>query len=193
MKLRLLVPALALTLSCMAAHAQVGLYLNPVVTRVSNSQGDTGPFAFLGQNTTSRFFGGVDFGGYYDFAHYDKAVVGVDLRDTIQHANNASLNTFLVGLRVAGTPSPRNFKPYLQLSVGEGRTKAPLNTVHISKLAFEVFGGVDKTLSRHVDWRMVEVGYGSVSTISSGNFGGTVALPSARLLTFSTGLVFRVP
>jgi hypothetical protein len=193
MKLRLLVPSLALALTTIAAHAQVGLYLNPVVTRVSNSQTDTGTFAFLGQDTTSRIFGGVDFGGYYNFAHYAKADVGVDMRDTIQHANNASLNTFFVGLKVAAKPSEHTFKPYAQISVGAGRTKAPLNTVHISKLAYEGFVGVDKSISKHVDWRVVEIGYGSVSTISSGNFGGTVALPAAKLLTFSTGLVFRIP
>ena len=177
MKLRLLVPALAMALASMAAHAQVSLYFNPVVSRVSNSTPDTGPFAFLGQNTTSRFFGGVDFGAYYDFAHYAKADVGIDLRDTIQHADNASLNTFLFGLHIEAKPSEHGLKPYIQVSVGEGRSKAPLNKVHVTKLAYGVFVGVDKELNKHVDWRIIEVGYGSISTISSENFGGTMSIP----------------
>jgi hypothetical protein len=82
MKLRFLVPAFALALTTIAAHAQIGLYFNPVVSRVSISTPDTGPFAFLGDNATSRIFGGVDFGGYYEFAHYAKADVSVDVRDS---------------------------------------------------------------------------------------------------------------
>jgi hypothetical protein len=193
MKLRLLVPALAMALASMAAHAQVGLYFNPVVSRVSTSTPDSGPFAFLGQNTTSRIFGGLDFGGYYDFAHYDKATVGFDLRDTIQHGNSASLNSFLFGLRVAAKPLAHNLKPYGQLSFGEGRTKSPLSPIHITKLEYTIFGGVDKPLNKHVDWRIVEVGYGSVQAISSSNFSGTITIPSSHLLNFSTGFVFRIP
>lgn len=192
MKLRLLVSSLALALGTMAAHAQVGLYLNPVVSRVSNGTPDTGPFAFLGQDTTSRIFGGVDFGGYYNFAHYTKADIGLDMRDTIQHGNSASLNGFLVGLKVQGKPTEHNFKPYLQGSIGAGRTKSPLSPIHIEKLEVDIFAGVDKSLNKHVDWRIIEVGYGSVQTIASSTFGGTPTIPSAKLLNFSTGFVFRI-
>jgi hypothetical protein len=191
MKLRLLVSSLALALGTMAAHAQVGLYFNPVVSRVSNSTPDSGPFAFLGQNGTSQIFGGVDFGGYYDFSHSPKFDVGFDMRDAIQHADNGSLNSFLVGLKVQAHPLAHNLKPYLQASVGAGRTKAPLSPIHITKLEYDIFGGVDKVLGKHVDWRIVEVGYGSVETIGSQTFGGGTSIPSAKLLNFSTGFVFR--
>jgi hypothetical protein len=193
MKLRLLFPTLAVLFGSMAAHAQVGLYLNPVVTRISNSTPDTGIFAFLGDGDTSRIFGGVDFGGYYDFAHYAKADVGFDLRDTIQHGNNATLNSFQFGLRVAAKPLDRNLKPYIQVSVGEGRSKSPLSPIHIAKLEYGVSVGVDKPLNKHVDWRILEVGYGSVTTVSSLNFDGTATYPASHLINFSTGLVFRIP
>ena len=195
MKLRLLVPSLAMALTTMAAHAQVGLYLNPVVSRVSNSTADTGPFAFLGQNATSRIFGGVDIGGYYNFAHYAKADVGFDVRDTIQHGGGASLNSLLFGLKVQAKPMAHGLKPYGQLSIGEGSSKSPLSAIHIGKVEYDIFVGVDRPIARHVDWRILEVGYGSVSTISSNSFGGVTPKPinSSTLLNFSTGLVFRIP
>jgi len=109
MKLRFLaVVAVVAAFTCtITAHAQVGLYLNPVATRISNSVGDTGPYAFLGQNSKSQMFYGVDFGGYYDFFHGTKLNAGFDMRDSIVHGNNAMLNSFLVGVRVSGKPFDR--------------------------------------------------------------------------------------
>jgi hypothetical protein len=192
MKLRFLVLALALAVTTIAAHAQVGIYVNPVVSRISNSTADTGPFAFLGDGQKAQTFGGVDFGGYYDFAHYSKADVSIDMRDAVEHGNNASLNSFLVGLRLAAKPmSFGGLKPYAQFSVGAGRTRPPLSNSHIERLQYGIFGGIDKPLSKHVDWRIVEISYGSVATISSQTFGGPTSIPAARVLGFSTGLVFR--
>jgi hypothetical protein len=194
MKLRFLVPVLALALTTIAAHAQIGLYFNPVVSRVSNSKADTGPFAFLGDGQTSQIFGGVDFGGYYEFAHFSKANVSLDMRDAIQHGNSASLNSFMVGLRVAAKPMAYyGLKPYGQLSVGAGRTKSPLSSAHIEKLQYGIYGGVDKPLNKHVDWRIVEVSYGSLSTVSSAIYDSdTTPIPAATVLGFSTGFVFRI-
>jgi hypothetical protein len=191
MKLRFLVPALALALTTIAAHAQIGVYVNPVVSRISNSVADTGPFAFLGDGQTSQIFGGVDFGGYYDFAHYSKFDVGADMRDALQHGNSASLNSFMVGLRLAAHPMAFGLKPYGQFSIGAGRTRAPLSAAHLTRTQYGFYGGVDKALNKHVDWRIVEVSYGSVGTISSHTFGGPIAIPSASVLGFSTGFVFR--
>ena len=192
MKLRFLAPALVLAITTIAAHAQVGVYVNPVVSRISNSVADTGPFAFLGSGQTSQIFGGLDFGAYYDFAHYSKFDVGVDMRDALEHGNNASLNSFLVGLRVAAKPmSFAGLKPYGQFSVGAGRTRPPKSNAHIERLQYGIYVGADKALAKHVDWRIIEVSCGSVDTISSQTFGGPVAVPAARILTFSTGFVFR--
>jgi hypothetical protein len=191
MKLRFLVPTLALAFTTIAAHAQIGIYVNPVVSRISNSVADTGPYAFLGDGQTSQIFGGVDFGGYYEFAHYSKFDVSADMRDAIQHGNNASLNSFLVGLRVAAHPMAFGLKPYGQFSVGAGRTRAPLSDAHIEKLQYGIYGGLDRPLNKHVDWRVVEISYGSVGTISSQTFEGPTPIPSAKILGFSTGFVFR--
>jgi hypothetical protein len=82
-------------------------------------------------------------------------------------------------------------KPYAQFSVGEGRTRPPLSNAHIQRLQYAVFGGVDKSLTKHIDWRIVEVSYGSLTTVSSQTFGGPTPIPAARVLGFSTGFVFR--
>ena len=193
MKLRSLVLCLTLALMTIAAHAQVGLYINPVGIHVSNSKADTGPFAFLGDNATSRTFYGVNIGGYYDFFHAAKADVGIDLRDSYTKGNNASLNSFLVGVRVVARPANYSFRPYAQLSVGVGSTKPPTSTVHISRVAYDIFGGVDYPLAKHLDFRIVEVGYGALSTVSSANFNGQTSIPTSRLFSVSTGLVFRFP
>jgi hypothetical protein len=191
MKLRFLASALALALTTIAAHAQVGIYFNPVVSRISNSVADTGPFAFLGDGQKSQIFGGVDFGGYYEFAHYSKADVSIDVRDAIQHGNNASINSFMVGARVAAHPMAFGLKPYGQFSVGAGRTRSPLSDAHIQRLQYGIYGGLDKPLNKHVDWRVVEISYGSVTTVSSSQFQGPVPIPAAKILGFSTGFVFR--
>jgi hypothetical protein len=196
MKLRHLVVVVALSLCAVAAQAQVGVYLNPVFNHISTSTADTGTFAFLGPNVTSRMFYGLDIGGYYDFFHGSKFNGGVDIRDVITHGNNAELKSFLVGARLVAA-KPLNvpvipFKPYVQASIGVGSSHAPDNALNISKVQYGIFVGADHTLAKHVDWRIAEIGYGSVTTVSSQTVGGTVTnLPSDSVLSLSTGFVFR--
>jgi hypothetical protein len=201
MKLRYLGTVVVLLLTTVATYSQdktqtqgnVGLYLNPIAIRASNSVADTGPYAFLGQNSTSQVFYGYNLGGYYDFYHSGSMAAGFDMRFSDLHANNAMLKNFLVGVRVSGEPFSRPFKPYVEATIGDGSTKAPNSTIHISKVNYAVFGGVDYTLARHVDFRVFEIGYGSLTTVSSATVGagGNIAIPSSTLLHFSSGLVFR--
>jgi hypothetical protein len=194
MKLRYLATVVALALTTVALHAQVGLYFNPIAIRVSNSVADTGPYAFLGQApSTSNVFYGYNLGGYYDFLHSGKIDTGFDVRFSDLHANNAMLRNFLVGLRVSGKPFSRPFRPYLEATIGDGSSKAPNSTLHISKIDYAFFGGVDYRLAQHVEWRVAEIGYGALTTVSSATVGagGTVAIPPSKLVNFSTGLVFR--
>ncbi len=213
MKLRFLVFCLAFAMINHAARAQdnpsavnapnasqidvgagdVGLYLNPVGMHITNSQADSGPFAFLGANTTSRMFWGATFGGYVNFVHNPKFDAGIDFRDTVVSGNNARLNSFLVGARILPKPIAEKFKPYLQVSIGVGSSKPPTSPIHLNRLEYGIYGGLDYTLAKHVDFRAFEVGYGAVSTVNSGDFGGTTTFPSSRLLSITSGLVFRVP
>ena len=197
MKLRHLVPAAALILVAVAAHAQtqgnVGLYLNPVAVRISNSVVDNSSFSFLGKNSTSQVFYGFDMGGYYDFFHAGKLAAGMDLRFSDQHAANAGIREYMFGLRVSGSPFSRPIKPYIEAAFGEGSTKPQAGTVRVGKPTYGVYGGVDYTLARHIDLRAIEIGYGSLTTVSSATVGsgGNVAIPSSKLLSFSSGFVFR--
>jgi hypothetical protein len=191
MKLRFLVPALAMVAMAGVAQAQVGVYFNPVVTRISNSTADTGPFAFLGDGNTAQTFGGVAFGGYYDFDHEAKFDIGADMRDAIEHGNNAEINSFLVGVRLAAHPEHSRWRPYAELAVGDGHTRSPKNPVHVNKLEVDGFLGVDYKLGRHIDFRAVEIGYGEVTAINSSLYGGPTSIPEFRLLNFSSGFVFR--
>lgn len=191
MRLRYLLPMLALAIMTASAQAQIGVYLNPVVTRVHIAADDSGPFAFLGTDTETRFFGGVAMGGYYDFSHQSAFEAGVDVRDTIVHNNNASLNTFMVALRLEGRKPWFGVKPYVQLGIGAGSSKAQESYVRTTRAEYGLFGGLDHPLAKHLDFRVIEVGYGSVTTTSSSVYGAPTSIPAASLLNFSSGLVFR--
>jgi hypothetical protein len=197
MKLRYLATVVGFALTTVAAHAQtqgnVGLYLNPIAIRVSNTHADSGPYAFLGQNSTSNVFYGYNLGGFYDFYHSGNFSTGLDLRFADLHANNAMLRQFLINLRFADQPFKRPFKPYVEVGIGDGSTKAPGSTVHVGKVDYGIFGGVDYGLGKHVDFRIFEVGYGSLTTVSTGTVGAGGPFPStsSTLLNFSSGLVFR--
>jgi hypothetical protein len=213
MKLQLLVVCLAFALTNLAALAQdnpstvsastasttgigstdIGLYVNPIGIGISNSKADTGVFAFLGDGATQRTFYGAAIGGYANFFHAQKFDAGVDLRDIIVSGNGAHLNSFLVGGRVAVKPLAEKFKPYAQLSVGVGSSKAPHSPIKLNRFQYGIYGGLDYTLAKHVDFRAFELGYGSVSTINSGNFNGTTSFSASSMFSVSTGLVFRVP
>lgn len=190
MRLRFVLPALALAVVAVSAQAQIGVYLNPVVTRVHISQPDSGPFAFLGDNTTTRYFGGVAMGGYYNFSHQPGFDFGVDVRDTIVHNNNASLNTFSLAARLQAKQW-HAVKPYVQLAIGAGTSKSQQSQLHTTRAEYGIFGGLDHALSKHIDFRIVEVGYGSVSTTSSAIYGSGTTIPDASLFNISSGLVFR--
>lgn len=189
MKLRSLVPALIFSLSTIA-HAQTGLYMNPIAIHVTNPQVDTGAFAFLGENSTSQIFYGVNFGGYYNFHHTKPVDIGFDMRDSIVRHDGASLNSFLVGLRVSGKPGSFPVKLYLQPMFGSGTTKPALTTIHKTNFEYSVLAGVDYPLRKHIDFRVIELGYGSVTTINSEDFGSAASVPASHLVTISTGFVF---
>ncbi len=197
MKLRYFATVVVLALTTVAAHAQsqgnVGLYFNPIAIRASNSNADSGPFAFLGQNATSKVFYGYNLGGYYDFYHAGSMSAGLDMRFADLHADNAMLKDFLAGIRVSAQPFSRPFRPYLEATLGNGRTKPQDATVRVSKLDYAIFGGVDYPLARHIDFRVFEVGYGSLVTVSTATVGagGNFPTKASTLINFSSGLVFR--
>lgn len=194
MKLPLLAALAGLVLMTGAAQAQyqtkhqVGVYINPVVSRISNPA-DTGVFAFLGPNKSSAIFAGFDMGGYDDFMHSPSSDVGVDLRGNFLRSSGSFIGSFLVGPRVVFKPSSK-MKPYIEGLVGVGRSHPPHNPRGLSAFQYEVLGGVDYSFSSHVDFRMFEVGYSGAQTIGSGVI-NSGKINTSQMLNVSTGLVFR--
>jgi hypothetical protein len=195
MKLRSLVVAVVLAVAPVVSHAQTGLFLNPIAMRISNSTKDSGLFAFLGQNSTSHMFYGPEFGGYYDFKTPYDFKAGIELRDSIVHGGNASLNTFLMGVRLSAKPFKKPWKPYIEPFIGAGTSEAPSTAIHVTKAQGGVFVGLDYETHHHIDFRAVEIGYSTLKTASSQTIGGNVntTIPASTILSFSTGLVFRFP
>ncbi len=198
MKLHSLLFALtsALTLAgstAAVAHAQGALYVNPIAVRASNSTADTSTFAFLGKGDTSRMFYGVNIGGYYDIPMQNKSIeVGIDVHDANLHGNNALLNSFLLGPRIAFRTDAR-LHPYINPEFGAGTTRAPNTAIKVNKIEYGIWAGADYNISRRVNWRVLEVGYSRLSTASAATIGATTPIPSATLFTITTGLTFRLP
>ena len=196
MKLRSLMLALVLAAGCSAvASAQGALYITPVFDRIAISKADPGVYSFLGPGTTSRMFYGVQFGGFYDVPlNIKQAEIGLDVRDAILHGNNALLNSFLVGPRIAPVlESHPHLHPYVEPFVGVGSTRAPNTAIKVNKPQYGVFVGADLNLGRVVSWRVAEVGYSSLTTASGGTIGAFESIPSATILSITSGLTFRLP
>ena len=107
------------------------------------------------------------------------------MRDAIQHGNNASLNSFLVGVRVAAKPmSFGGLKPYVQVSAGDGsharRLKATRTSINCSMASYV---GADKALAKHVDWRIIEISYGRSTQSAAKTSMAPPPIPAARILT----------
>lgn len=190
MKLHLLAAVAGLAMAAGAAQAQVGVYVTPLVSRISN-KADTGPFAFLGEGKTSGIFTGAGFGVYDDFHHANGIDAGVDVRGDFLRGNGAHLNSFLVGPRVVFRPIKPGLRPYAEAFVGVGGSRAATNPASIRKFEFGIAGGLDYTFAKHVDWRVIEVGYSAVPTVDSGVFAGSGTPSNSNMINLRTGIVFR--
>jgi len=191
MNVRSLIVGAVIALVPIAVHAQTGLYLNPIAVRVSNSVADSGLYAFLGQNSKSEVFYGVNFGGYHDFTTPFPFKAGIEMRDSILHGDGAALNQFLTGLRIS-MPF-KHLKPYIEPVVGAGTSRAPFTALHVTRVEYGVLGGVDYTTHHHIDFRLFELGYTNLITASSETIGASATIPASDLITFSAGIVFRFP
>jgi hypothetical protein len=179
MRLHLQGILLTLALSTVAASAQIGIYGNFATVHLSNA----------GSNSWSYGPGG---GIYYDFLRLGPIRIGGDLRGNVLWGNQVNYWSGLGGLRLVVKPPVLPFRVYGQGSAGVGGIKASGNTGNLpnnysNKFQWDVFGGTDVTLLPHVDWRVVELGYGKMSGVN----GGTAA-PSVGVFTLSTGVVLRL-
>jgi hypothetical protein len=177
MRLRWLVFLFILVVSTSAAIGQVGIYGNFATVHLNNA------------NTWSYGPGG---GIYYDAVHLGPIRIGGDLRGNVLWGDQVNYWSGLGGVRLVVKPPLLPFRVYGQGSAGVGGMKASGSTGNLpnsysNKFQWDVFGGTDFTLLPHVDWRVVELGYGKMSGVN----GGTVA-PSVGVFTLSTGIVLRL-
>ena len=188
MNLRTPVLLLLLSLATAAAHAQVGVYGMFTANRLG---GFTCAAAPCGSTTGAQYFTGGTGGVYYDFRSFGPVRVGADVRGSITlgqksatqyFSNNYRLNSVLGGVRASfHTPIPL-LSPYVQGSVGLGKTNT-LGT-YTNQLQYGAYAGMDIHLLPMLDFRMVEVGIGGMSLGQSG---------SHSIESISSGVVLRIP
>jgi hypothetical protein len=232
-----LVLAAAIASTATIAHAQLGVYGNVTVNRLTGQQGSPLAPANAGlidctgnqaptcavNNSVDPLGGGA--GVYYDFKTIGPVRLGADLRGTITNSKQGAYSfsrgggtriySALGGIRASfRTPIPI-IKPYIQGSVGLGRSDYGLFTTQVtspattvtsptggttivvpatltnevvrySGLQYEGFAGVDLKILPVMDFRVVELGYGALT--SFGTNGHTYPIG-----TLTTGVVFHLP
>jgi hypothetical protein len=179
------------------AYAQFGVYGTVTVNRLSGQQNS--PFATGSVNNSVDPLGGGG-GIYYDFKTIGPVRLGVDVRGTITNSKQGAYTFFrgggtriyssLGGIRASFHTPWAPVKPYVQGSVGLGRSDYGLFTngaivVH-SNFQYEGFAGVDLKILPIMDFRVVELGYGALT--SFGSDGHTYPIGS-----LSSGVVFHLP
>jgi hypothetical protein len=179
------------------AHAQFGAYGTVTVNRLAGLQ--SSPYATGAVNDSVDPVGGGG-GVYYDFKTLGPIRLGADLRGTITNSKQGAYTNFrgsgtriystLGGIRAVIHTPILPLKPYVQFSAGLGRSDYGLFTngavvVH-NNFQFEGFAGVDFRVLPVMDFRIVELGYGGLT--SFGTNGHTYPIGS-----LSTGVVFHLP
>jgi hypothetical protein len=179
------------------AHAQLGVYGTVSVNRLSGIQGSPNATGQV-NNSVDPVGGGA--GVYYDFMKLGPVRLGADLRGTITDSKQGAYTTArgsgtriysgLGGIRAVFHTPFVPLKPYIQASAGIGRSDYGLFTnglvvVH-NNLQYEGFAGVDYKLLPVMDFRVVELGYGALT--SFGTTGHTYPIG-----TISSGIVFHLP
>jgi hypothetical protein len=183
----LFLAAVAVT-TAVSAQAQVGVYGMFTVDRLSNIASSPLPLppnstgtAFARSNTVDPI-GGTG-GVYYDFLKLGPVKLGADVRGSILttkrgayinfNGPGAHIYSVLGGVRGAFQTPVKSLKPYLQISVGLGRSdyglysgrpasSQPLPNIIYSNFQYEGLAGLDIKLLPILDWRVAEFGYGGL-------------------------------
>jgi hypothetical protein len=206
----LLLAAVAIA-TTVSAQAQVGVYGMFTVDRLSRIAGSPLPPppnssdpAFARADTVDPI-GGTG-GVYYDFMKLGPMKLGADLRGSILttkrgayinfNGPGARIYSVLGGVRGVFQPT-KSLKPYLQISVGLGRSDyglytgrpastQPLPNVIYNNFQYEGLAGLDIKLLPVLDWRVAEFGYGGLDPF------GTYSR-NYPIKQVSMGFVFHLP
>jgi hypothetical protein len=201
----LLLAAVAVA-STVSAHGQVGAYGMFTVDRLSNiassplpSSTTVGPNA---RTNTVDPLGGTG-GVYYDFMKLGPVRLGADVRGSILttkrganvnfNGSGARIYSVLGGVRGTFRTKYAPLKPYIQASVGLGRsdyglsnTTASGHVILYNNFEYEGLAGLDIKLLPIMDWRVAEFGYGGLNPF--GTFSHNYPIKQV-----SMGFVFHLP
>ncbi len=191
-------------LAASAAQAQLAAYGTVSVRRMTSIPYTEGTTSYT--NGSFDAVGGIG-GLYYDWRTFGPVRLGADVRGSIANSTKGAytstvagghLDSILGGVRASFHVPLIPVKPYVQGSVGLGRTNfgtdysSTLATSGVSNttgiqltnhLEYDVFAGADLAILPFVDFRVVELGYGAVQ-------GHSHTYPIESL---STGIVFHFP
>jgi hypothetical protein len=128
---------------------------------------------------------GVTLGAYFARSHAAFFSFGVDARGTHQTSTDGvtQLTGGLIGPRLAFRTPVLGFKPYVEALGGAAHVEYIKSNEGVSTTNFQyqLLGGADLTVLPHIDWRVLEFGYGGIFTP------GDVLQPKP----ISTGVVLR--
>jgi hypothetical protein len=195
-----------------SSHAQVGVYGMFTVDRLSNIASSPVPLppnssgAPFGRANTVDPLGGTG-GVYYDFLKLGPVKLGADLRGSILTTKRGAYINFdgpgahiysvLGGVRGVFHTPVNSLKPYLQISVGLGRSdyglytgrpasNQPLPNVIYNNFQYEGLAGLDIKLLPILDWRVAEFGYGGLDPFGANSH-------NYPIKQVSMGFVFHLP
>jgi hypothetical protein len=192
-----LAPALIIAFAS-AAHAQAGVY----VTFDAQQFTQTGIYVNPGihGNIDRPWLFGPGYGIYYNVTRIPRLgelktgpfLVGIDGRgDTLrvsEYGSQLDRQDGLFSLRVATKSKFMGTSPYVQGGFGIGHTRIPFAAHYSNNFIYQFSVGVDRKISGHLDWRVVEASAGSLANYQAG-FG---ANPTNYMVTLSTGIVYRL-
>jgi hypothetical protein len=201
-----LVLAAVIAATTVSAHAQLGVYGEFTVDRLSNIASSplpqiSSPLANTRNNTVDPI-GGTG-GVYYDFLKLGPVKLGADLRGTILttkrgayvnfNGSGARIYSALGGVRAVFKTPFVPLKPYIQASAGLGRSDYGLSNttstgqvIVYNNFEYEGLAGLDVKLLPIMDWRVAEFGYGGLNPF------GTYS-HNYPIKQVSMGFVFHLP
>jgi hypothetical protein len=140
--------------------------------------------AKLNQPNTGWMYGPT-VGLYSDVSRFGFFSTGFDVRGTFLTGGGNSLNSLIVGPRLAVRPRVIPLQPYAQVGLGFGHAAFGQGSARTTatKFEYQFLGGLDMTVLPRIDWRVVEFSYGGLSDLNG----------SFNPKTLSSGIVFRLP
>jgi hypothetical protein len=198
--------------TAVSAQAQIGVYGMFTVDRLSRISSSPVPPppnssdpAFARSDTVDPI-GGTG-GVYYDFTKLGPMKLGADLRGSILttkrgayinfNGPGARIYSVLGGVRGSFQTPVKSLKPYLQISLGLGRSdyglysgrpasSEPLPNAIYNNFQYEGLAGLDIKMLPVLDWRVAEFGYGGLNPF------GTYS-HNYPIKQVSMGFVFHLP